>query len=76
MAFVGKKVDLKVDFKIVRVPLPVSMVEARRASLLLLLDWFEEERRKDKGCSGVLRPQDETQNEKTMYPPISEENPP
>lgn len=72
----GKRVDIKADFKIVRVSLPESMVEARRSALLLLLDWFEEERRKDKGCSDVLRPQDETQNEKTMYPPTGEENPP
>lgn len=41
----GKKLDIKAEFKIVKVPLPPEMVEARRASLLMLLKWFQEARK-------------------------------
>ena len=34
---------LRTDFKIVYVPLPPEMIEIRRASLLLLLQWIKED---------------------------------
>jgi hypothetical protein len=40
----GKRVKLVSEFKVVYVPLPLRMVEARRASLLLLLRWIREAR--------------------------------
>lgn len=39
----AKRADLKVEFKVVYVPLPPHMEEARRASLLLLLQWIKED---------------------------------
>jgi hypothetical protein len=34
---------LQVNFKVAYVPLPPEMVEARKASLLLLLQWIKED---------------------------------
>lgn len=42
-----KKIEYKTEFNIVHVPLPPEMIEARKASLLLLLDWIHEERKKE-----------------------------
>ena len=38
----AKRVALVIDFKAVYIPLPPEMAEARRASLLLLLQWIKE----------------------------------
>ena len=39
----GKRVELTINFKAAYVPLPLEMVEARRAGMLLLLQLIEEE---------------------------------
>jgi hypothetical protein len=56
----GKRVELVTQFKAAYVPLPPEMVEARRASLLLLLQWVDEEIKneregfdRDRGRSGI-----------------------
>ena len=39
----GRRIGLTTDFKAVYVSLPLEMVEVRRASLLLLLQWIRED---------------------------------
>ena len=39
----AKRAELNVEVKVVYVPLPPEMVEARRASLLMLLQWIRED---------------------------------
>ncbi len=39
----AKRIKLVTEFKAVYIPLPPEMVEARRAGLLLLLQWIKDD---------------------------------
>ena len=39
----GKRVELEACFKVAYIPLPPEMEEARRASLMMLLEWVRED---------------------------------
>ena len=60
----GKRVDLVINFKAIYVPLSLEMMEARRASLLLLWQWIRDEvinevvdgdREGNDGSGGLMR---------------------
>ena len=55
---------LQVEFKVAYEPLPPKMVEARKASLLLLLQWIKEDL--------ILHPEDDTEDIKEPSSPAKE----
>lgn len=70
----GKRVELKANFKIARVPLPSSMIEARRASFLMLIEWIEEVWLKD-NAKNEEHPHNKT-TENNIPPEVTKEKGP